>query len=133
MKLIHATALSLALIASPALAMRITNLDKVPQTVALTQGTNVDQRTIAPGDTEYYTGAPRGQLMLVPTPVYDKKGKASKRSAKHQSVVHADGMLSGIIGNESDTLVADPDNDYAIWPGGKLQVQSGRHNRGGIF
>ena len=144
MKLIYATALSLALLASPAFALKVTNLDSVARTVQLTGVGAPDVRTIQPNGTEYFTGASNGMLSLVEpaqaapkAEKHGKHGKAAKKAvveAKHDSVVHADGVLSGIIGNErSENIPADPDSNYTIWPGGKLNVQSRSKNGGRYF
>ncbi len=109
--------LAIPLVAFPAYALRVTNLDKVPHNVALTGNGAPQVRSIAPNATEYFTGAAHGFLSLA-------DGAAKPQ---HDSVVHADGVLSGIIGNErSEQIPADPDSDYTIWPGGKLSVQTNK-------
>jgi hypothetical protein len=131
MKLIQATALSFALMAGPAFALKVTNLDNVVRTVELSGAGTPQVRVIQPNATEYFTGAAHGRLSLVEP---EKKGKATKKVKPHDSVVHADGLLSGIIGNErSENIPADPDSSYTIWPGGKLNVQSRSKNGGRYF
>ncbi len=117
--------LSTSLIAAPAWALKITNLDKVPHRVELSGNGAPQVMDIAPDATEYFIGAAHGFLALKDGPVKPKK-------PAHDSMVHADGMLSGIIGNEREAEIpADPDNNYAIWPGGKLRVQSRiKHSEG---
>lgn len=131
MKLRYASAIALVLATSPAFALKITNLDKVPHTVQITGNGDPQRRVIQPDATEYFTGSTTGTLSLLETPEPAKKGKAAKKPTK-DSVVHADGMLSGIIGNERDSMPADADNNYVIWPGGDLRVQS-RVKRGGTM
>lgn len=116
----------LTFVASPAYALRVTNLDDVAHRVALYGRGETVVQDIAPGDTEYFTGGSQGTLSLV-APAAAPGSKAKKNNAKgsHDSVVHADGLLSGIIGNErSDGIPADPDSTYVIWPDGRLRVQS---------
>lgn len=122
-------AAAIALLASPAFALKVTNLDTVPHTVVLSGGGNQQAVVIAPDATEIFSGAAQGFLSLNDAPaVPAKKGKGKKaavKPAKHDSVVHADGLLSGIIGNErTDGIPADPLNNYVIWPGGKFTLQS---------
>lgn len=129
MKRISMTALALVLVASPAFALRVTNLDKVAQTVELTGGGQTERRTIQPNDTEYFTGNSNGRLSLIDT----SAGKG-KHAVPDDSTVHADGMLSGVIGAERNTNIpTDPDSDYTIWPGGHLQVQHNARNGGSMF
>ena len=120
---------SLLMIATPAMAMKITNLDNVPHNVELSGKGAPEVRVIEPGATEFYPGASHGFLAVVDmaTPTKGKK-------PAHSSVVHADGLLSGIIGNErNEQIPADPDNNYVIWPGGQLKVQSRTKHGGNAF
>ena len=141
MKLLQAMALSLVLMASPAFALKVTNLDNVARTVELSGTGAPEQRVIQPNATEYFTGAAHGRLSLVepekkaaPSGKKGKPAKKEKPEAKHDSVVHADGLLSGIIGNERSTNIpADPDSSYTIWPGGHLNVQARSKNGGRYF
>ena len=127
MKLIHTAALALVLAASPAFALRVTNLDTVARTVELSGGGVLEQHTIAPGDTEYFTGDSNGRLSLIDPASVGRKGKPVKPVNEDDTSVHADGILSGVIGAErSANIPADPDSDYTIWPGGKLAVQSNK-------
>ena len=129
MKTMSLIAVTVMLAASPAFALRVTNLDTVPQTVELSGGGQHERRTIQPNDTEYFTGDSYGRLSIIPANA--PKGKT--RPAE-DSTVHADGLLSGIIGAERNTdIPTDPDSDYAIWPGGKLQVQRNRRTGGKAF
>jgi hypothetical protein len=122
------------MLAAPVYALRVTNLDSVAHTVELAGSGATQQRVIEPNATEYFTGAAHGRLSLVEV---QKKGKVSKKikpAPMHDSVLHADGLLSGIIGNERSTNIpADPDSDYTIWPGGHLNVQSRSKNGGHYF
>lgn len=116
-----------ALFASPAYALKVTNLDEVTHHVELYGRGESEVRAIEPGATEYFTGGSQGLLSLVDTPKTPAKAssKPGKKAAKHDSVVHADGLLSGIIGNERTSgIPADPDSTYVIWKGGDLRLQS---------
>jgi hypothetical protein len=120
MKPMYLSALSLALLASPAMALKITNLDKVEHRVALDERGSQKLVTIAPGRTEYLMGVAGGTLSLVSAPPKRAKGR-----------VEADGVLSGIVGEGRNSgIPADNDHSYTIWPGGKLFVQ-GRMKRNG--
>ncbi len=142
MKRISYAALSLALLASPAFALKVTNLDTVAHRVELSGRGSPEVRIIEPNETEQFFGAAQGFLSLLPleevaTEAPQSKKKAKKKpskkatSAKAGSIVHADGLLSGIIGNERTSgIPADPDHSYTIWRGGKLTVQ-GRMKRHG--
>ena len=127
MKKLLMMASAAVLFASPAYALRVTNLDDVAHYVELYgRGESVVEE-IQPGETHYFTGGSQGLLSLVDAPKAhaNDHGKPSKKAAKHDSIVHADGLLSGIIGNERNSgIPADPDSTYVIWKGGDLRVQS---------
>ena len=114
MKPIFLAAVAMLLIASPAHALKITNLDNVPHTVELA-GRGIPQRyVIAPGATENISGAAQGFLSLVSAPV--------KKKAK--GILQADGLLSGVIAaSRNQDIPVDPNNTYTIWPGGELRLQ----------
>lgn len=115
MKLFFLLAAAMIFIASPALALRVTNLDTVPHIVEWSGRGAPERRLIPPNETEYFTGASQGFLALTD----------ANNPAASYGKIHADGLLSGVIGNaRSSEIPADPDNSYAIWPGGHLNVQS---------
>jgi hypothetical protein len=126
--IISGAAALLAVVAfSPAYALKVTNLDEVTHRVALYGRGESVVREIEPGATEYFTGGSQGLLSLVEAPSAPVKGTKTpaKKQAKRDSVVHADGLLSGIIGNERTSgIPADPDSTYVIWKGGDLRLQS---------
>jgi hypothetical protein len=142
MKRISCVALSLAILASPAFALKITNLDTVAHRVELSGRGEPEVRLIQPNATENFFGAAQGFLALVPpeeVAVAEQKSKKKSRKKRREtpastqagSVVNADGILSGIIGNgRTSRIPADPDHSYTIWPAGKLTVQ-GRMKRNG--
>ncbi len=106
--------LLVATLATPALAINISNLDKVPHRIAYDIAGSHHEVEIAPGDTAHFNGEPNGTLSLLTSPHPSEGG-----------VVNSDGILSGYIGNGRDQNIAVDDdmNDYAIWPGGKLMLQ----------
>lgn len=117
----------IALLANPAYALKVTNLDDVTHHVELYGRGESVVMEIEPGATEYFTGGSQGLLSVVdaPKPQAKASNTLGKKTAKHDSVVHADGLLSGIIGNERTSgIPADPDSTYVIWPGGRLMLQS---------
>ena len=108
--LVAATGLAFA---SPALALSVTNLDKVPHRIIFeVVGTKLE-RTIAPNETTRFEGTPNGTLSLASSPNPTSGG-----------ALNADGLLKGYIGNGRDQgIPADTMDDYVIWPDGKLQLQ----------
>ncbi len=122
MKLTHMAVLSLVVMANPAFALKVTNLDRVVHTVELSGAGVAQKRVIQPNATEFFTGASHGRLSLV-TPNATKGIAASAKT--QESTVAADGLLSGVIGiARTRNIPADPDSSYVIWPGGSLNVQS---------
>lgn len=113
---------TVCLAATPALAMKVTNLDNVPHRVVFSASGNDQVRDIAPGSTEYFVGQPSGMLSLV----------SAQQPKPSQGTLHADGLLSGIVGAaRSENIPADTDDVFAIWPGGHLGLQQHiRTNRG---
>lgn len=106
---------AMLLVASPTLAMKVTNLDKIPHTIELVGRGTVQRYVIQPSETETITGATQGTISLV----------SSQNPKPSRSPVNADGMLSGIIGNgRTEGIQAEPDYNYTIWPGGQLAIQS---------
>jgi len=133
MKRIVCAAFSLALMASPAFALKVTNLDTVAHHVELSGRGAPEVRLIESNATEFFAGAAQGFLALVDAPdapkTQLKKGKKNAAKPARDSVVHADGILSGIIGTtRTSRIPADPDNNYTIWPGGRLFVQGRMKN-----
>lgn len=120
--LLAATSLSL-FCAYPAWSLSVSNLDKVPHVVTYDAAGSHFEQPIAPNDTIYINGVASGKLSL--------KSDSPKPS---RGTIHADGMLSGIVGAERDQdIPADDQDSYVIWPGGKLMMQkttrvNGRNN-----
>jgi hypothetical protein len=99
--------------ASPAMALKVTNLDTVPHTVRYeVTGTPLEQ-TVAPNQTVRFEGLPNGRLSLVSSP-----------NPRTGSAVNADGILSGYIGNGRDqNMPVDITDEFVIWKGGEMQLQ----------
>lgn len=109
--LMLATALCLA--ASPAMALRVTNLDTVPHRVQFVSAGTPHERSIAPNATVRFDYMPNGRLSLLSSP-----------APKTGSTIEGTGILTKYIGNGRDQgIPADIADDYVIWPGGKLQLQ----------
>ena len=123
MKRFFLTTIATLLVASPAHALKITNLDTVAHTVELTGRGTVSRYVIQPDATENITGASQGFLSLASVPV--------KQKAK--GALQADGLLSGVIGaGRNQQIPVDPLDTYVIWPGGDLRLQ-GRVKSSGRF
>ena len=117
--LLAATAVSL--LASPAWALRITNLDKVPHTITYETLGNVFERTIAPNATTRFDGLPNGRLSLVTAAVKKQGGP-----------VEGTGIITKYIGNgRNQGIPADIRDDYVIWPGGEIGIQRRMKNNWG--
>ena len=115
MKRFLLTSAALLLASSPALALKITNLDKVPHTVELAGAGEPKTYIIQPGATEIFAGATQGKLSL----------KSAKNVKKGKGIVQSDGMLSGVIGNgRNQDIPLDSNDNYTIWPGGDIRLQS---------
>jgi hypothetical protein len=114
MKRILLSGAAMLLIATPAMAMKITNLDSVDHRVLFTAAGVSQTRDIAAGDTEYFPAQPNGTLSLL----------SAEHPQPSQGTLHADGVLSGIVGAErTENIPTDSDDNYAIWPGGHLSIQ----------
>lgn len=112
---------AITLTASPALALKITNLDTVPHRISFTSAGEVHQAALAPNETVRYEGIPNGRLSLLSSP-----------NPRTGGMVNADGLLKGIIGNGRDQQIpVDIMDEYVIWRGGDLQLQR-RMKRYGI-
>ena len=79
-----------ALVSLPAHALKVTNLDEVPHTIAFEHAGNVETRELQPDETTQFFGYHEGQLSLVTMP--------EKETPKRDAVVHSDGVLEGILG-----------------------------------
>lgn len=102
------------LLAAPAYAMKITNLDHVPHTVEVWVAGSSQTRVIQPNATEIFGGTTQGRLSLKTAPEIKRGG-----------VVQTQGMLSRYIGNgRNQDVPFDPNDNYTIWPGGEIALQS---------
>lgn len=102
-----------AVIASPASALRLINLDSVEHRLQLEASGSVTPITLAPGEMQNFPTTTSGYLRLLSVP-------ASNNSAP----IQAQGVLRGFIGNGRNQYIpVDEENEYAIWPGGDLVFQ----------
>ena len=105
---------------SNAIALEVTNLDKVEHRVLLDVAGSQDVRTIPSGQTENFIGQPNGRLTLL--------SAETPKTAK--DTIQSDGILAGYIGNgRTEGLPAEDRDSFVIWPDGKLNLQQRR--RGG--
>ena len=107
--------------ASSAMALTITNLDHVTHKVLFESAGNKQIETIAADETVRIAGQPSGTLSLLSAmPVKPSKG-----------TLHADGLLSGIVGAvRSDNIPAEDGDSFVIWPDGQLLLQKHTSNDG---
>lgn len=104
----------MGLAAAPAFALRVTNLDQVTHTVALDGAGFHEEQTVVPNETIAFLGQPDAFLSLKTGTPRPSKG-----------TWHADGMLAGVIGEERNQGIPAYNKDnYVIWPGGRLLLQS---------
>lgn len=98
---------------SPAMALKVTNLDHVPHRIAFEVAGSTRTETLAPNATVNFMNTPNGRLSLLSSP-----------KPRSGGTVNADGILSGYIGNGRDQAIpVDVMDEYVIWPGGNLQLQ----------
>ncbi len=112
-----------AFFAQNAYALKITNLDSVTHTVVYDSSGKPEELTVAPDQSVHFHGRPDGFLSLKPA------GEGVRRDSGN---IHADGILSGIIGAvRSENIPASANYDFVIWPGGRLMIQT--HRNGNVF
>ena len=113
--------LTLALLAYPAWALKITNLDTVSHRVMFDSAGSQQVETIAPNETMTISGQPAGTLSLL----------SANPSQPSRGTLYADGVLSGVVGAvRSEHIPVNDGDTFAIWPGGKLLLQKHRTNDG---
>lgn len=104
------------LAATPALALKVTNLDKVPHRVLFKNAGSEQVREIPAGETAYFSGEAEGTLSLLD--VAPKEGKGT---------LQADGYwLRTVNGGRNQNMVATQRDFFAIWPNGDLLLQGRR-------
>ncbi len=109
-------------LASPALAIEITNLDKVEHRVVYEYAGSHEIITIAPDQTERLNVGTNGRVSLLDS----KTGKKKKATGGN---VRADGILSGVIGAaRTVNIPADHDDTFVIWEDGTFAKQQSRRN-----
>lgn len=122
MKRLCLIALAASTLSHPAVALEVTNLDKVEHRVLLEVAGSRDIRTIAPNATENFIGQPNGRLTLL----------SAEKPKKGKGVIQSDGILSGIISNgRTEGIPAEDRDSFVIWPDGELNLQQRR--RGGKY
>ncbi len=111
--------------AAPAHALTITNLDSVPHTLIYDSAGAPEEQVVAPNQSIHFYGRPDGFLSL-------KTAGAGAKKPGSSNAVHADGILSGVLGaSRSEDIPAAGNYEFTIWPGGRLRVQN--HRNGNIF
>ena len=111
-----------SLCASSAHALEVTNLDTIDHKVLFESSGSKEVHLIKAGDTEYISGQPNGFISLL----------SAEDPKPNKGTVHADGMLSGIIGGErTEGIPAETNDSVVIWKGGHIGIQQRR--RGGMF
>jgi hypothetical protein len=106
---------------TPAMAMKITNLDTVVHQVAFESAGVKQVYRLAPDESVTIASQPAGKLSLV--------GAAPEPSS--EATVHADGILSGVVGAvRRVNIPADSGDEFAIWPNGRLLLQKHRISNG---
>ncbi|MFM9889565.1 MAG: hypothetical protein ACKVOE_02815 [Rickettsiales bacterium] len=114
-------ALAVCSMASPALAMRVINLDTVQHQLVFEAAGTTTPITLAPGEMHNFATTPSGRLSLLSAPM-----------PKGGTAIQTQGILRDVIGNgRNQDIPADEENEYAIWPGGDLVLQQRiRRNQG---
>ena len=108
-RLFLATA-ALSLLAAPAFAARVTNLDEVAHTVVFENAGSAVEHTIVPNQTAIF---PRMDGII-----------GLKGGTPTQSTLTSDGVLQGVIGAaRTGRIPTGPYDDFVIWKGGKMTLQ----------
>lgn len=111
----------ICLMALPAAAMKVTNLDHVPHTVRFEQVGQQKDVTLQPRESYRFMFG-EGELSLMSVP------------AQKGSTVGASGVLAGVLGNGRTVgIPAGQWDEFVIWPGGKLHMQRRMRFNGGNF
>jgi hypothetical protein len=111
MKRLVLLSVAATLMAAPAFAARVTNLDEVAHTVTFSHAGTVREEVVEPDATVYF---PRldGMVSL-------KGGKPASSTLNSSS-----GLLNGIVGAaRTADIPAGPSDDFVIWKGGELRLQ----------
>ncbi len=109
-------------LATPALAIEITNLDKVEHHIVYEYAGSREIISIKPTMTERLLGVPSGVISLLDV-------KTGKKAKGNGGTINADGMLSGIIGAaRTVNIPAEGDDTFVIWEDGSFSKQQSRRN-----
>lgn len=110
------------LMAMPAHAVRVTNLDSKTHVVELVYAGTTEKQTVAPDETAYFPVSGDGMLSLISVP-----------PQKPDEALNADGILRGIIGAvRTHDIPTIPFGRYVIWPGGELMLQHNQERNGDL-
>jgi hypothetical protein len=109
-----------ASLASPTLALEITNLDQVDHRVRFEAAGTREEIAIPVNRTIHIAGQPNGKLTLLTAP----------KAKKSRGAVQADGILANVFaGARTENLPVDSADAFVIWPGADIRLQQRR--RGG--
>jgi len=124
MKRYIASLFAASCLASPALAIEVTNLDKVEHHVLYEAAGSREVISIQPSETERLPGVPSGRISLL-----DIKTGKKKSGKSADSSVQADGILSGVIGAaRTVNIPSEGDDTFVIWEDGTFAKQQSRRN-----
>lgn len=98
------------LVASPAYAVKVVNLDAVTHTVLFDAAGHVSRQEVQPNGSARFVGAEGLVSLVTPNP---KMGGA----------INTDGILAGATGARDQNVPVDVDDELTIWPGGRLMLQ----------
>lgn len=103
-----------ATLATPALALEITNLDRIDHRVLFESAGGREEILVKVNRTESIDGQPNGRLSLL----------TAKKPSRGDSLVQADGILSGVFaGKRTQGIPADSADAFVIWEGGDIRLQ----------
>lgn len=122
MKRFSSIILATSLLAYPAMALEITNLDSIEHRVLFEVAGSREVRSVAPGRTEFFIGQPNGFVSLL----------SAKNPKIAKGALQSDGLLSNYIGNgRTSGMPAEGRDVFVIWPNGDFGIQQRR--RGGKY
>lgn len=110
-------AMAILLGAGSAGATEITNLDSMDHTILFDSAGAQHTYLVEAGTTEYIPGQPNGLISLV----------TARNPKPSRGLVHADGILSGLIaGERTEGIPADTRDVFVIWEDGNINRQMRR-------
>ncbi len=103
-------------------ALEVTNLDTMDHRVLFEVAGSQQAYEVPVNRTVYIPGQPNGFVSLI----------TAEHPKPSEGVIHSDGILAGVIGNERTNGIPVETNDaLVIWKGGHINIQQRR--RGGRF